>query len=591
MLNCVLAGAARTEAVDPQFEKRPSIFATPEITGEELIELLDERFKASPVKVLDSYDERRDPRFKIHADSFTLKTDLKYNPEVKVVYRIPLRSKYTAGPDADNIVLRAFWPGSMEPMTTKEVDGKEVTVPSTNLESSLTYYSDSLGYTAFSIYIHSPREMWSDPKESYFLGGKEWVDIVFRAQDEIIKRHKLKTKGLLLVGHSLGGTFIQRIAAARPDRVAGVSVHSAPDVIVPKEKSDTAWFLGFTRGDSMRTDFEKLHSGLLDLEGNLVFSVFPPNYDRRGQGGNFYHSVGKLADAGSRSFLRGVVDRMNSKGEVDVTKWPYVRDRYKALRILPVGHRDAQLIPEENREFLPSRKFVEILQSLPVPIQFVNIADRQGDEVKCLVGLPPLGRPRGVLLYCQEFDFRELPEIIDNLYYFAEKGYVVIAPRLGPAPENEITAALEYLRTAKIFDRTPLVLLGKGPAGGPMWQTVALERRIQPKAVAMMEFEPGDLLDESKLPPGCGIKSPVMFVYDEAPLANVGTSSSAKESLRKVSTIKEFIATCGQRNQLARVSFISKDVDSAGKVSQQSVQAAATFLTNVVENRITEIAP
>ena len=82
-----------------------------------------------------------------------------------------------------------------------------------------------------------------------------------------------------------------------------------------------------------------------------------------------------------------------------------------------------------------------------------------------------------------------------------------------------------------------------------------------------------------------------MFVYDEAPLANVVTSDAAKESLRKVSTIKEFIATCSQRNQLARVYFIPKDVDSAGKVSQQSVQAAATFLTNVVDNRITEIAP
>jgi len=597
MTGVFLVATSQTAATDPlkrpgtTTTERPGIFSTSELGDNELVELLAERFGASPVRVLDSDNKKIDRSIKVVSESFELTTDFKYNPKVRVVYSIPLRSNSTAGPDADNIVLQAFWPVAMQPFKTETVNGREEQVPNTEPEEAARNISYKCGYTAFSIYITSPREMWSDPRESYFQGGREWVDLVFRAQDEIIKRHKLKAKGLLLMGHSLGGTFVQRIAAARPDRVAGIAVFSAPEITLPTEKSDTAWFLGITRGDSMRREYERLYGRLVETTANVVFNIFPPNYERRGAGANFYHSFTQLGVDACRSFLRGVVSGMSPQGDVDVTKWPYIRDRNKPLRIFPIGHQNAKKIPTTDREYLPSREFVEILQSLPAPLQFVNLPNGQGGTIKCSVGLPPLGRPRGVILYCQSFDFRNLPQIFDNIYYLAENGYVVIAPRLDKMPQRTIATALEFVRTAKVFQRVPLALLGNGPVGSAMWQTAALDRRIQPKAVAVMEFEPGDLLDESKLPPGCGIKSPVMFVYDEALLTNVSTSTGARASLERVSTIKGYIAACKERSQLARVSFVPKDTESPGMVAQKSVQASADFLTKVIENRVSEIAP
>lgn len=557
------------------------LFKTTKVSPEELMEILTERFASTPVQILDSYDERVDKLLKSYEGSFYLDTNLKWNPKVEVVYKIPLRNEKFAGPHASNIVMLGFYPGAAAPPEVKVIDGKEVREKS-KLYGSLSYYSDKLGYTAFSMHMVTKKGEGDDLDESYFQAGPEWVDIVFRAKEELERRYKLKSRKLLLCGMSLGGTFVERIAAARPDQVAAVAAHSAPEITLPKAPSDTAWFLGISRGDSMLANYSHLFNGLQDLDDNINFGVFPPNYGKRGETGNFYHTESPIASTAARSFLKGVVEA-SPTGKIDVTKWPYLRDRSKPLRIFHAGTPEANRIPPENREYFPSRAFVQCLQAIPAPMQTVSLGKLGGRELKCLVGLPPLGKPKGVLVYSEKLIYANISTMMDNIYYLANQGYLVLAPNLAGLDTSAIKTTVRYVRQAPLLKQLPLVYVGSGEKANCVWDFVAKDPDAAAKAVAVVGFEPGKAFEEARATVGSGIKCPILFIYDEKPLVNVSTAEEARQSLAKVRAVDDFVKTCKERHQPARVIYIPKDTGTEVRVAQKSMESVDAILSQVIE--------
>lgn len=578
-------------------DTRPTIhqvdlFKSSKIGTQELVDILTERFSSPPVQILDSHDERVDKTLKTYEGSFLLETPLKWNPQVEVIYKIPLRRDKLPGPHASNIVMLGFYPGAVQPPGIKlDKAGKPVmengkpVMEESRIKGPLSYYADKLGYTAFSMQIVTKKGEWNDPKESYINGGPEWVDIVFRAKAEIEKRYRLKQKKLLLCGMSLGGTFVERIAAARPDEVAAVAMHSAPDITLPKAETDTAWFLGISRGDAMYGSYNHLFNALADLKDNTTFSIFPPNYNQRGLGGNFYHSESAVASTAARSFLKGVVDA-SPEGKIDITKWPFVRDRMKPLRIYRTGATVAAQIPSENREYLPSKAFVQCLESIPAPMQTVSLGKLNGRELKCLVGLPPLGKPKGAIIYSEKLIYSNIATMVDNIYYLANQGYLVFAPNLANLDAAAIKTTVGFIKKTPLLSQLPLVYVGSGEKGNCMWDFVAKDPEATPKAVAMISFEPGDALDESKWPVGLGIKCPILFVYDEKPLMNVATAEQAHESLAKVHAVAEFVKRCKERHQPARVIYIPKDSGSEIRVTQKAMESVDGIVSKLLEGRL-----
>jgi len=577
-------------------------FETPQLTSEELEDLLQERFASPAIKLPESFDQRPAQGLYVYEGSFKLQTKLVNNPEVEVVYRVPMQSKTRPGPDASNVVMLGIYHGAIQPQRKKIVDGKALTEKS-SLHGHLTPFADQLGYTAFTFHIKTTPDMSSDRREYYAYGGSDWVDLVFRAKAEIEKRHKLQEKKLLLYGVSEGGQFAQNIAAAVPDKVAAAVIQSGPHITPPNETSDTAWFLSITRGDAMQSSYEAVYNRLLQQDANVSFNIFPPDYGSRGLGGNFYHSQSVIADLASRSFLRGVVDSLDSTGKYNRAKWPFVRDRSKPLRIYPSGSEIAKKMPNELKEYLPSKAFAQCLQNVPAQMQSVTLPTGGVKRAKAFVGLPPMGKPKGVILYSQAFNILELQHMFDNIYFLAGLGYVVIAPQLKKTDSVDFLAAMTFYEDSTALEKFPMAVIGYGPKGNLAWDAVARNRDVLPKAVAMLEFTPRDTLDESNLPPGARMGAPVVFVFDEYPLIDVATSDEAKTSAEIVTTVREFVEKCRERNQLAKVIVIpkptpkldSEPLNADGqklervRVAQLSLEAAESFISNVFEKKTSKI--
>ncbi len=133
---------------------------------------------------------------------------------------MPLKPNGSPALNADNLVMWADWPPGMEPLVDVK-EGEVTKMVPRPIAGEMDYYGRVCSFTTFQLFFHTPREAYDDPEECYFLGGEKWVDIVFRAKAAIEKEFKLRDRKLLMVGHSIGAAFIQRVAAARPESVGG----------------------------------------------------------------------------------------------------------------------------------------------------------------------------------------------------------------------------------------------------------------------------------------------------------------------------------------------------------------------------------
>jgi len=582
-----------TASMDASKNAEINPFETREVSESELVQILQDRFS------YDGFAKRisiQNHRLNVFEGSFTLETNLKTNPKVEIIYAIPLNPNRSAGPKADNIVMEGQWPGAMEPTNgVTVVKGK--TIPrKRGLPGDLRSYCDSLGCTVFMPLIHSPREIWNDPKESYFQGGKEWVDLVFRAQQEIIKRHHLRPHKLILCGFSLGATFVERVAAARPEAVAAVAVQDAPEISVPNPdaKSDAVWFLEINRGDSMRSEYARLCKALVQQKRSMIFTIFPPNYDsRRGDGELNYHIESWLTETARFLFIKGILEKQTPDGANDLRKWIYVRDRTNPVGIFAATSDRAKNIPEEKREYLPSKDFVDLLQSLPAPMQILTLSDPQHrKDIKSFVGLPPLGKPTGVAIYLHKPELMDIPRLIDNIYFLTGKGFLVIAPKLRDFDDAALQGISQFVKKAQPLQALPLVYVGWGDANNFMWRSIADLKVAPPNALAAIGFRVTDDFDPVKLPVGGGIKCPMLFVYDERPLMAVNTEEEAQKSLKTVSSVKQYVEACRVKGQFARVAVIAAPAEGPirGPISdQQAINYASDFVQKIAAKRMGDI--
>jgi hypothetical protein len=417
------------------------------------------------------------------------------------------------------------------------------------------------------------------------------VDLVFRAQKEIMKRHKLKNRKLILVGHSIGGTFIERIAAARPEAVAAAVVLAAPDVSLPAPNSEIAWFLGLNRGDTMRSEYKNLYNELILQKQNVIFNIFPPDFLGHGAEGDYnYHAEGPLMAMARKEFLSQIVERNKTAGRNNVQKWPYIRDRENPLIIMESVSKNVKKIPESRREYLPSREFAECLQSLPVPMQALTLPILpNGKNVKCMVGIPPLGKPLGVVVYLHKPYFTDVGRMIDNIYFLAGKGYVVLAPKLGANRDEIFRAVAQWVKQTPPLSNLSLTYMGWGDTSDAMWQAVVHQEVPSPAALAAVDFKPARPLEEKNLPIGGGVKCPFLFVYNEYKVANVTTSDQAKEALKTIKTVKEYVAKCEKKGLFAKVAVVMADASKRSVSTPQAINFSEDFMTKVIQQRMSKI--
>ena len=475
--------------------------------------------------------------------------------------------------------MTANFPPAMAPPKETLVNGKLVRERSGHY-GRMHYYVHELGYTAFS--MHCVTKSMDDPEETYFLGGPQWVDLVFRAQDELTRMFKLQPRKLMMTSTSLGASFVEKVAAARPDKVAAIAILNAPEVAVPRQPSDTLWYLQINRGDSMQAQYNMLYNALMSQNAKVLFDIFPPYYGRRGKG-NMYHTDTELNTEASESFLAGVGSTRDAAGNIDPSKWPFVRDQDRPYVIMSRNSPDLARVTPAKRLLLPSAKMARCVQSLPVPLQAVMLPEANGKLTKCFVGIPPMGRPRGTLVYAPETSYRSITDMFNDIYFLSEKGYLVLCPYSLHTDDTTLAATLSFVQNTPLLKGVPLVLVGVGERANQLWTDIS-KSSLSPSAMVLLKFKPRDLFDESKLTlESHSIRFPVLFVEDEAQVLKVSTPAEAKEKLAEARQIDAYVSKCRERHQISRVILIPASDDSEERNAQKTVEVINDSFADLVE--------
>lgn len=134
---------------------------------------------------------------------------LPLNPTVRIGYLVPVDSNRKPRPGAENMVFYGVFNG----------EGKRIPCSQAWLQQLARKYN----CTVFSLSINSDLSIAEDRNKYYIYREAGWFDIVFSVQKNLAKRFKFPFQKLLLVGESSGGSMVQRIIAAYPDRIAAAA--------------------------------------------------------------------------------------------------------------------------------------------------------------------------------------------------------------------------------------------------------------------------------------------------------------------------------------------------------------------------------
>ncbi len=511
------------------------------MTEEELIEELGARFTGGAGIDLQADFPHVSADVKVEEGSFRLKTKLESNPEVEVVYRMPVRKDGSAGPNAHNLIFYCPHPQEAKPKAKGE--GKL-------LQGRFwKYFSDTIGLGIFSMYMDTPGGDEKLAGETYWKGDPRWTEAVLSAQAELTARFKLKPRKLVIFGFSIGSTMGQRIGLERPDMVDAVAMQGASDLGAVAGRSDVVWFVNSTRGDSVNAENDAFVEALRAAGSHAIRAVTPPRHEFRGMS-IYYHCGNETSEGLLQAFLTGVIKQRELTGRVQPERWPLGVDRRKPFRVLTNPSAQMDAAPESERMMMPCPAFAYFWGLIPSGIRTLNLPGAAGSAgTSCLMACPAPGKPKGVVLYNQRYDYLSIGQIIDNIAFLAERGYVALAPKLRGNPRERIEDAMACVARHSQLKRLPLYLVGLEEHANALWDAAKGRTNLAAKAVATIGFDPKDSLEESVLRPLDRVMCPVFFVYDE-----VGMKA---EAITK-GKIREFMDRCGKRDQPAELGIVAE---------------------------------
>ena len=168
---------------------------------------------------------------------------LPLNKKVDVGYLVPLGPDGKPRPGAENMIFYAIPSGA--------ANRKPGSQP------WLQPLAREFNCTVFTLAIRSNLNITEDRRQYYIYREAGWFDVVFDIQEKLAKRFGLPHRKLLLMGESSGGSMVQRIAAAFPDRVAaaawcGGSRYDLERLKKRRHSPPGGEYLGMSRGNDFR---------------------------------------------------------------------------------------------------------------------------------------------------------------------------------------------------------------------------------------------------------------------------------------------------------------------------------------------------
>jgi pimeloyl-ACP methyl ester carboxylesterase len=403
-------------------------------------------------------DEIAKPGFK--QGEFTLQTNIPGNNEVKVSYIVPVDDKGKPRLSAHNIVFYAPYI-SERGFFTRDFH---------------KYFPEELGFTIFSLNINANIEDAGDRKKYYCFKESGWHDIVFKAQAKITSDLRLTPRKLLVIGESAGGSMAQQLGINYPDKIDAVAMVGGRFFEPLKTKSGVAW-LSINTWGCPGLSAAKLFKEQADKIGVQVLrGETPPRWVQKDKA-HYHHSPNELAFNLMQVFIRDIAKLRQKYVKVfpPVEKWP------------------ASEIICGEKQYFPSAEFATLWNQLPHEASKF-LADEDRDKNKPIILDPPLTQPSSVVLFIQDPSFDCSTMLLDNLYYFTDKGAIAVSVEMSDdyfETLKRIKNTLDFVLKNEKWSTLPVYVAGSG-SGGQLAAVAALsngDKRIKRITTFNSEYE------------------------------------------------------------------------------------------------------
>jgi|GEM_PF-5916956 len=420
--------------------------------------------------------------------AYKIKSDLYDNKELVVYYRIWLDATGRPGPQADNVIFQA-------PYTNLGTNGKYF---DTSYQRKLT---DQYGYTVFSLVVKGSLTYVEDRVKCHYYPESGSFDLAFKIQDFLRQKYNLSSKKLIVAGESGGSAMAELMGVHDSDRIDVVAFPGGRFFESPKPDSKIAWFGLNTWGDipERRSSYSTLKSQMDGMGLQLLYCQTPPEW-KEVTSGNFHHILGPLAEELLVEYIHATIELRNQNKLFPASGWP------------------VQIDDGGKKLFMPSQHFLELWKNVPhEAVKLVETGTSTPDNPITI--FPTTNDLKGVVLFFHDDIFEPDVQLLDNLQYFADNGFVAFSLDTSDDPDEnlkKIDQLITHIEGESRFNDLPIYLSGSGYGGQLSLVTAFHSHSTRIKAVATISSHPNWTFDET--PPELAVRSsrlPILLIYGE----------------------------------------------------------------------------
>lgn len=352
---------------------------------------------------------------------YTLEVNLPLNPEVEVGYLIPADQK-TGKPlsSAENMVFYGI------------ANGEGSKKPCSQLW--LQQLAREFKCTVFSVGINTNFDITTDHEKYYIYQEAGWFEVIFDIQAKLAKRFGFPKRKLLLIGESSGGSMIQRITAAYPDRVAAAAWCGGSRYDMSRIKKDNiprlilnTWGCPGESASKILAQKEK------DIGNSVLVASMPPDPTLKQW---YHHAPGPESYRLIQEYIGGMAELIFQNGG-----------------ILPKPSKGTRLLPASNFATSWKQRFL--------PVSF------HGSK-QVFVMQPYAASPKQIAIVLGSSNGETRLRMLDALYWFSQKDTIPIQVNVGNdlfSERSMVSKILKLVLEEKEWEGLPIIIIGLDEAG------------------------------------------------------------------------------------------------------------------------------
>ena len=513
-----------------------------------------------------------------------LTVDISNHPDiaarVKVVYAIPLDREGKPGPRAHHIVFYCPWYKQGNPLTdayskflcgnlgltvvSLQISWGEAAAPA-NPAKAADQNVD--GNTHLDQNAPSPAPAVAD-KSSVDINSKNYTqqdiypELAFEAQASLEAKYGLEHESLIVFGNSSGSDMAERMAIHYQEKMACVALMAGGVFEEPTAKPTIPWFVMCSRGDGNSSVNQNLVDTLHNLGARPINLTIEPQWDRGGRGGELFHHI--ISDDGfslCEAYIWDIVQQMDASNVYPLTpqQWPYLSTRGFPANVYNNNVTLLQSLPDTYFS-LPGKTSAFYYSKLQVHQLVTSTSYKSG-----IWSIEPVTKPKGIIIYDDNFDYLAIGRIIDDMYYYADNGYSVFFTK---GPSIDVSDLISWIQKDAKNQDLPLFAVGIDAEAPALLKLAQNDLKGKFKGMAFVDYAFDDAEQSPLQLKQPETDCPVLYVFDS-------TLSGLSDG--KISEIKDYVQHPPPQSFNSKFALITDSKKNQDVSAQKAVTAIKAF--------------